>query len=130
MGGFSHETKVIRFPLSNKHSRKRTKKNYDDIKYFNNPQIKLLRRTARNQAELDSQKGKVTGIREWMAIDLLTSTGIRVSECADIQIEDLKVGYGQSEIFIKNGKGSKPRTIQIPQSLKTHLKSFLKWKKG
>ncbi len=50
----------------------------DTIKYFSRNQIKLLRRTAREQAELDTQKGKITGIREWMAIDLLTSTGLRV----------------------------------------------------
>ncbi len=46
-------------------------KNIDGINYFNSKQIKLLRRQARYQAEFDEQKGKITGIREWLAIDLL-----------------------------------------------------------
>jgi len=42
----------------------------------------------------------------------------------------LKLGYAESELFIRDGKGSKPRTIQIPESLKKHLKQCLKWKKS
>jgi len=103
--------------------------NIDGIKYFNHAQIKLLRRTVRDHADLDIQKGKVTGLREWIAIDLLTSTGIRVSEAANIRCGDIKAGYGQSELFIRDGKGSISRTIQIPEYLKKHLKRFVNWKR-
>ncbi len=41
---------------------------------------------------------------------------------------DFKVGYAQSECFVREGKGSRSRTIQIPDSLKKHIKQFLKWK--
>ena len=83
----------------------------DTIKYFSRNQIKLLRRTAREQAELDIQKGKITGIREWMAIDLLTTTGLRVSEAANLKCGDLKIGYSESKIFIHNGKGSRSTIV-------------------
>ncbi len=78
--------KIIKFPAPKKKAakEKRTRK-IDSLKYFNSSQIKLLRRTARDQAELDSKRGKITGIREWMAIDLLTSTGMRVSEAANLK---------------------------------------------
>jgi len=107
-----------------------TKVNADKIKYFNDHQIKLLRRTVRDQAEMDLSRGTITGVREWMAIDLLTSTGLRVAEAANFRCGDLKVGYGQCEIYIRCGKGGKARTVQIPESLKKHLKSFIRWKES
>ncbi len=100
-------------------------KNLDGIKYFNKQQIRLIRRTVRDKAE---QKKNLTAIREWMSIDLISSTGVRVRESANIRCGDLKLGYSQSEIFIRDGKGSRSRTIQIPASLKKHLKQFLTWK--
>ncbi len=106
----------------------KTVKSADGIKYYSSNQIKLLRRTVRDNALLDKEKGKVTAIREWLVIDILTLTGIRVSEAANLRCGDLRAGYGESELFIRDGKGSKSRTIQIPQSLKTHLNGFLKWK--
>ena len=104
--------------------------NIDGFKYYGKGQIRLLRRTAKDQSILDRQKGKVTGIREWMAIDILTSTGVRVAEAANIRCGDLKLGYSESEILIREGKGCRSRTIQIPESLKKHLKQFLRWKQG
>ena len=122
---------VIPFPGTNRRPKGRKRgraRNLDGIKYFNNLQIKLLRRTARDKAQLDLAKGKVTGVREWMVIDLLTSTGLRVSEAANVRCGDIRAGYGQSAVFVREGKGSKSRTVEIPDSLKKHLKRFLKWK--
>jgi integrase/recombinase XerD len=124
-------SKVIRFPAGQEQAANRKRRrvtNIDGVKYFTGQQIKLLRRTVRDQAALDLSKGKVTGIREWMAVDLLTSTGIRVSEAASLRCGDIKTGYGESAVFIRDGKGSRSRTVQIPDSLKKHLKQFLMWK--
>ncbi len=104
--------------------------NIDGIKYFTQQQIKLLRRTVRDQAALDTDRGQVTAVREWMAIDLLTSTGLRVSEAANVRCGDLKAGYGESALFVRDGKGSKSRTVQIPDSLKKHFKQFITWKQS
>ena len=104
-------------------------RNVDGIKYFNNQQIKYLRRTVRDRAELDRSKNNTTGIKEWMVIDLLTSTGIRVDEASKIRCGDIRAGYAESALFIHQGKGSRSRTVQIPESLKKHLKQFLAWKR-
>lgn len=124
-----NQLKVITFPQQKKAtSKSKPIKNIDGFKYFNESQIKLIRRTAKDQAIIDKAKGNITSIREWMAIDLITSTGMRVSEAANIRCGDIKTKYGESAIFIREGKGSKSRTVQIPDSLKKHFKSFLKWK--
>jgi site-specific recombinase XerD len=123
--------KVVQFPGTQQNSRPeptRQVKNIDGVKYYSDQQIKLLRRTVRDQAALDLDRNQVTAVREWMAIDLLTCTGLRVSEAANVRCGDLKAGYGESALFVRDGKGSKSRTVQIPDSLKKHLKSFIIWK--
>ena len=105
-----------------------TVRNIDNVKYFSKNQIRLLRRTVRDRAIVSVSKKNITAVREWAVIDLLTSTGIRVAEAANLRCGDIKAGYGQSALFIRNGKGCKSRTVQIPESLKRHLKSFLLWK--
>ena len=117
---------VMHFPKPKK--KLRIKRNADGFKYFNQLQIKLIRRTARDAAILAESRGLVTAPREWMLIDLLTSTGLRESEAADLRCGDIKAGYGESAIFVRCGKGDKSGTVQIPDSLKVHLKSYVAWK--
>ena len=119
---------LIKFPKKGRGKKELRIRRIDSLKYFNGNQIKLLRRAARNQADLDLQKEKITGIREWMAIDLLTATGLRVSEAANLHCGDLKIGYGENRIFIREGKGSISGYVVINESLKKHLKQFLSWK--
>ncbi|MFH0813077.1 MAG: tyrosine-type recombinase/integrase [Pseudomonadota bacterium] len=121
---------VINFPAEKRITRKRKAriKSVDGIKYFNEKQIKLMRRRVRDQAEINEKKRKITGVREWMAIDLLTSTGLRVSEAANLRCGDVKMGYGESKLFVREGKGKVSGHVVINESLKKHLKQFLKWK--
>jgi len=124
-------SRTIQFPgnqekVSTKASRQI--QNVDGIKYYTDQQIKLFRRTVRDRAALDIERGQVTAIREWMAIDLVTSSGLRVSEAANVRCGDIKAGYGESALFVRDGKGAKSRTVQIPDALKRHLKQFIVWK--
>ncbi len=123
--------RIIQFPGTRQTSnRERSHKiqNIDGVKYYSDQQIKLLRRAVRDRAALDIERGQITAIREWMAVDLITSSGLRVSEAANVRCGDLKAGYGESALFVRDGKGSKSRTVQVPDSLKRHLKQFVVWK--
>ncbi|MBV5329980.1 MAG: tyrosine-type recombinase/integrase [Chlorobium sp.] len=104
-------------------------KNTGSLKYFTKPQIQLLRRTVRDQAIASVMKGNKTGIREWLAVDLLTCSGMRVAELTDLRCGDVKIGFGQSAVFVRDGKGSKSRLIQIPLTLKKHFSRYLSWKR-
>jgi site-specific recombinase XerD len=88
----------------------------------------MSRRAVRDQAEIDEKKGNVTGIKEWLVVDLLTSTGLRVSEAANLRCGDLRIGYSESKIFVSNGKGGISGHVIIPEALKKHFKAFLSWK--
>ena len=127
----SPASKVIAFPLR-KRKKRRTEKRIrttDTVRYYSPLQIKALRRAARNKAELDAAKGRIAGVREWMAIDLLTSSGLRVSEAAALKCGDLRIAYGQSKIFVRSGKGGISGSVIINGSLKKHLKEFINWKR-
>jgi len=100
----------------------------DKLKYFSEQQIKALRRAARERSELGLAKGLTTPVREWMIIDVLSCTGLRVSECSNLTVHDLHLGHGQSELIVQHGKCNVTGSVQIPSSLKLHLRSFLVWK--
>lgn len=120
--------KLLQFERQDK--AKTQPKSGDEIKYYTEQQIKALRRAARDVDTLARQKGLVTGVREWLVVDILTNSGLRVAECANLRCGDVRTAYGESELFIRDGKGSKSRTVQIPDSLKKHLKSYIAWKRG
>jgi integrase/recombinase XerD len=121
---------VIQFPTrpQPKSKRKERIKNVDGVKYFNPLQIKMIRRRVRDQAEIDEKRGNVTGVKEWMVIDLLTSTGVRVSEAANLRVGDLRLGYAESSIFVRKGKGDISGHVVINEGLKRHLRGFIGWK--
>jgi len=102
----------------------------DGIKYLNVAQINLLRRTVKEKGELSLLKKGKTGVRDWMVVDLLSSSGVRASEAANIRVGDLNIGYAESSIFIRCGKGRVSRTIYISKALRKHLKQYLKWKRN
>ena len=99
------------------------------VKYFSKQQVQLIRRVLRDASALALTKGNCTAVKEWLAIDILTCTGLRVSELVNIRCGDLSFGYGNTpSIYVRDGKGHKSRTVIIPESLKKHLKHFLSWK--
>jgi len=122
---------VINMSIVRERQQKAKKKpiNLDGPKFFTKSEIKALRKFMREKAESDLFNNRKTSIKEWLLIDLLTSTGLRASEVCNLKVGDLAIGYGKSEIVVRNGKGNTCATIQIPSSLKTHLKEFIKWKK-
>lgn len=121
---------IIELPVERKRITKRQKPitNLDGVKYFSEAQIRLIRKAVRDKANLDQAKANLTGIREWMVVDLITTTGLRVSEAADLRCGDVKSGYGQSEVYVRDGKGSRSRTVQMPTSLKRHFNQYMEWK--
>ena len=102
--------------------------NADPAKYFSAQQIRMLRKAVKKKADDDARKGRTTGIREWIVVDLLTSAGIKAAEAANLRCGDLKISNSDSRIFISNRKGRFSGYVVITDTLKEHLKSFLVWK--
>jgi hypothetical protein len=96
----SHQLQKEENEMRNMDSKPKAKRSGDGFRYFNELQIKLIRCTARDAAPLAEEKGPVTAVRDWRLIDLLTSTGMREAEVADMRSGDILAGYGQSTCYV------------------------------
>ena len=74
---------------------------------------------------------QLEGIRDRLIIELLYSTGIRVSELVNIKIKDIKIKENQINIL---GKGNKERIVlfgeKAKESIKIYLNSYKEFFKG
>jgi len=98
-------------------------------KYMSMDEVRRLRRSSEDRALADLAKGRTGAVRTWAVIDLALSTGLRVSEIAEVRITDLSLTGPEPQLLVRNGKGGKPRTVTLPQDLRRHLREFIAWKK-
>lgn len=80
------------------------------------------------RALLDLKAGRKTWVRRWLLIDLAFFSGLRVSEIANLKIQDLKFWRSENLIFVSRGKGGKNAYVTIDKELAKHLRAFLAWK--
>ena len=62
--------------------------------------------------------------RNYALVTLLAYAGLRISEALNLKLDDFNIT--SREILVKNGKGSKSRTVFINDKVKTALQSWLK----
>jgi len=99
-------------------------------KFLTEVEVQNLRKTCIDTADLARSKGKTNPVRGWMIIDLALQAGLRVGEMSSLEIKDLFIDKGHSHILIRQGKGNKSRLVTIGESLRNHLRRFLKERKS
>lgn len=72
----------------------------------------------------------IAGLRDRAILELLFSTGLRVSELTSLNREQIKIDkdYNELEIVII-GKGNRPRTVYVSKRAVSWLKSYLESRK-
>jgi integron integrase len=53
--------------------------------------------------------------RDWLMARLMYGTGLRLTECVQLRVQDIDFGYRQ--ITVHNGKGAKDRFVPLPEAL-------------
>ena len=74
------------------------------------------------RAEVRQILGHLTG-EQWLMAALMYGTGLRVSECLSLRVQD--VDFERNEIMIRNGKGAKDRVTMLPDTVKPQLRRQL-----
>ena len=74
--------------------------------------------------DLEVYRWNTTDVREKALIDFFFSTGIRVSECADVRLSD--IDWDNRSVHIRHGKGDKERTVYFNAESELSLKEYLK----
>ena len=99
-------------------------------KFLTEDEVQNLRKTCKDAADLTKSKGQLNAIRAWMIIDLALQAGLRVGEISNLEIKDLFIEKGHSHVYIRQGKGNKSRLVTIGESLRNHLRRYIKERKS
>lgn len=99
----------------------------DRQKFMSEAEVKKLKRVVEDKAIADQQKGRTTWPKYWMVIDLAVSTGMRVSEIANLKVGNLSLNSKEPRIRV-TGKGNHTRDVYISKALMRHISEYLKRK--
>ena len=80
-------------------------------------------RHAMTPMELETMRSVCSDLREKALVDLLYSTGCRVSEVADMKISDVDMDAGSA--VVRHGKGDKRRTVYLNAECIVSLRAYL-----
>lgn len=61
--------------------------------------------------------------RKWLMASLLYGSGLRISECLNLRVQDIDFQYLQ--LTVRDGKGAKDRRTILPQALVPHIEHQL-----
>ncbi|HSV98693.1 MAG TPA: site-specific integrase [Sedimentisphaerales bacterium] len=95
-------------------------------KYLSEAQLKRLRQYVKDMADLARQRGSTRAIIDELVIELLVNTGLRASELCNLNIGDLPMSHGKETVWVRNGKGSVARTVDIPEGVQKRLERFVR----
>lgn len=73
--------------------------------------------------EIDSLRFACRTKKERAIIELLLSTGMRVSELTGLEIRD--INFGELSVHVRNGKGAKERTVYMTDLARQHVRDYL-----
>jgi site-specific recombinase XerD len=76
-----------------------------------------------SSVEIDALRFACRTTKERAIVEVLISSGVRVSELTGLTVQD--VNLGDLSVHVKNGKGGKERTVYINDLARTHLQAYL-----
>lgn len=108
---------MFQWLVNNDYIQKNPCANVDKIKY------QEKRRQPMTQYELEYVRWNTKDVREKALIDFLFSTGCRITECADVRLDD--INWGNRSIHIRHGKGDKERTVFFNAEAEVSMRKYL-----
>ena len=99
-------------------------------KFLTDEESKKLRRMCEEAAIISKSKGNQMAVRNRLIIEMALGTGLRVSELANLKIDDIHIRKGQNSLIVNNGKGDKHRVVGFNNKLKTLIQEYLDYRKS
>jgi len=99
-------------------------------KFLTDEESKKLRRMCEEAAIISKSKGNQMAVRNRLIIEMALGTGLRVSELANLKIDDIHIRKGQNSLTVNNGKGGKHRVVGFNNKLKTLIQEYLDYRKS
>jgi site-specific recombinase XerC len=95
-------------------------------RYLSETQLRRLRQYVKDMADLARQRGSMRAVIDELVIELLVNTGLRASELCSLNMSDLPMSHGKDAVWVRDGKGSVARTVEIPESVQKRLERFVR----
>ena len=99
-------------------------------KFLTDEESKKLRRMCEEAAIIAKSKGNQLAVRNRLIIEMALGTGLRVSELANLKIDDIHIRKGQNSLIVNNGKGDKHRVVGFNNKLKMLIQEYLDYRKS
>jgi site-specific recombinase XerD len=99
-------------------------------KFLTDEESKKLRRMCEEAAIIAKSKGNQMAVRNRLIIEMALGTGLRVSELANLKVDDIHIRKGQYSLTVNNGKGGKHRVVGFNNKLKTLIQEYLDYRKS
>ena len=97
-------------------------------KFLTDEESKRLRKICEEVAIIAKSKGNQIAIRDRLIIEIALGTGLRVSEMANLKVEDIYFRKGQNLLTVRDGKGSKDRVVAFNNRLKSLIQEYLDYR--
>ena len=101
----------------------------DESKFLSTGEARRLMRAAAARTRGGKTPARKSAIRDYLVVHLVLSTGLRVSEVANLRCGDVFVAAGKASLIVRRGKGGKPRSVRFTGNLRRHLLRYLGWKR-
>ncbi len=101
----------------------------DRNKYMDVEELRILRTVTEAWAITDLRAGRVTGVLAWAVVDVVLSTGLRVSELAALTVGDFNARRGSLKVARRKRRKPVTETLALSKELTRHLSEFVEWKK-
>ena len=99
-------------------------------KFLTDEESKKLRRMCEEAAIISKSKGNQMAVRNRLIIEMALGTGLRVSELANLKVDDIHIRKGQYSLTVNNGKGGKHRVVGFNNKLKVLVQEYLDYRKS
>ena len=99
-------------------------------KFLTDEESKKLRRMCEEAAIIAKSKGNQMAVRNRLIIEMALGTGLRVSELANLKIDEILIRKGQYSLTVNNGKGGKHRVVGFNNKLKMLIQEYLDYRKS
>ena len=99
----------------------------DRRKYMDQDEVRQIRTVAEAGAITDLRHGRRQGVTAWMLVDMALQTGLRVSELAAVQVEDIDAGRCALTVRRVKRRQSREETLAISTGLLKHLQEYIAW---
>lgn len=103
-------------------------------KFLSPAEVRKILKVCEEKAVVDTTFGRSTWITRYMLVHIAFNTGLRVSEIADLKIDDIFIkGVSDMYLIVRHGKGrgknGKKRDVYLDRDIVKHIRDYIDYKK-